>query len=113
MDASWYRFALGILAVWRVSHLLAFESGPWDVFGRLRRMVGGGFWGSLLGCFYCLSLWIAAPFALMLAQAWAERVLLWLAFSAAAILLERITSREGEIPAAIYAEEKEITNVLR
>jgi hypothetical protein len=113
MDTSWYRLVLGILAVWRVSHLLAAESGPWDVFGRLRRLAGGGFWGSLLGCFYCLSLWIAAPFAFALAEQWTERVLLWLAFSAAAILLERITSRDGEIPAAIYAEDEERTNVLR
>jgi len=66
-----------------------------------------------LGCFHCLSLWIAAPFAFALAEQWTERVLLWLAFSAVAILLERVTSREGEIPAAIYAEDEERTNVLR
>lgn len=74
---------------------------------------GRGILGSLVGCFYCLSLWIAAPFAFALAKQGTERVLLWLAFSAAAILLERITSREGEIPAAIYAEDEERINVLR
>src|SRR5580698_10519949 len=113
MDTSWYRLVLGILAVWRVSHLLAVESGPWDVFGRLRRLAGGGFWGSLLDGVYCLTLWIAAAFALALAEQWTARAMLWRALSAAAILLVRLTSREGEVPAAIYGEDEERTNVLR
>ena len=57
------RLVLGILGVWRITHLLQAEDGPWDVIVRLRRAAGDGFWGSLLDCFYCLSLWIAARFA--------------------------------------------------
>jgi hypothetical protein len=89
-----YRFVLGVLAVWRVTHLLFAEDGPWDVVVRVRRRAGGGFWGRLLDCFYCLSLWIAAPLAVLLGSGWAERLLLWPALSAGAILLERATSRE-------------------
>jgi hypothetical protein len=113
MGMSFYWLVLGTLAVWRVTHLLTAESGPWDLLVRLRRLTGGGFWGSLLGCFYCLSLWVAAPFAYSLGERWKERVLLWLSFSGAAILLERITSREGEILPAAYAEDKEGKDVLR
>jgi hypothetical protein len=90
-----YRFTLGVLAVWRVTHLLFAEDGPWDVIIRLRRRAGTGFWGNLLDCFYCLSLWIAAPLAVLLGSGWAERLLLWPALSAGAILLERVTTREG------------------
>jgi len=90
-----YRFTLGVLAVWRVTHLLFAEDGPWDVIIRLRRRAGAGFWGKLLDCFYCLSLWIAAPLAVLLGSGWAERLLLWPALSAGAILLERATTREG------------------
>ena len=90
-----YRFVLGVLAVWRVTHLLYAEDGPWDVIIRVRRRAGTGFWGKLLDCFYCLSLWIAAPLALLLGSGWAERLLLWPALSAGAILLERVTSRDG------------------
>ena len=39
-----YWLALGILAVWRVTHLLHAEDGPWDVLYRLRRRLGDGFW---------------------------------------------------------------------
>ena len=114
MGISFYWLVLGILAVWRVTHLLTAEGGPWDLLLRLRKAAGTGFWGNLLGCFYCLSLWVAAPLAWLLGKGWKERLLLWLAFSGAAILLERSTSREGEIPPAPFSEDhEEEENVLR
>jgi len=85
-----YGFILGVLGVWRLTHLLNAEDGPWKVFVRLRKLAGSGFWGELLDCFYCLSLWVAAPFALLLTSSWREGLLLWLALSGGAILLERV-----------------------
>lgn len=107
-----YSFLLGTLFVWRITHLLSAEDGPWDIVVRLRRAVGEGFWGQLLDCFYCLSLWISAPLAIFLAEELGERILLWPALSAGAILLERITrQREGESP-ALFVEESEAKNVM-
>jgi hypothetical protein len=104
---QFYRLLLGILAVWRITHLLNAEDGPWEVFVRLRRIVGEGFWGQLLDCFYCLSVWIAAPFALYLGGDWSDRILMWLALSAGAILLESTIERgHGEAP-ALFVEDKE------
>jgi len=40
----YYWFTLGILVVWRVTHLLYAEDGPAEVFVKLRRRVGEGFW---------------------------------------------------------------------
>ncbi len=96
-----YWLLLGVLGVWRITHLLQAEDGPWRIVVRLRRFAGNTFWGELLDCFYCLSLWIAAPFALELGTGWRERLLLWPALSAAAILLERITVS----PAAAFSED--------
>lgn len=87
-----YELAIGILAVWRVTHLLFAEDGPWDVVIRLRRRAGPGGWGRLLDCFHCLSLWVAAPFAVLLGGWWAERLLLWPALSGGAILIERLAA---------------------
>ena len=70
------------------------EDGPWDVVILLRRRAGDGFWGKLLDCFYCLSLSVAAPLTLLFTGGWTERLLLWPALSAGAILLERATARE-------------------
>lgn len=94
----WYWLALGTLCVWRVTHLLNAEDGPGDLLVWMRRKAGAGFWGSLLDCFYCLSLWVSAPFALAMGADAKERFLLWLAFSAGAILLERATSNEPPVP---------------
>lgn len=84
---------LATLAVWRVTHLLVAEDGPWNAVRHLRRAAGNGFWGQGLDCFYCLSLWVAAPFAPLLGTGWREGVLLWLGLSGGAILLERLTAR--------------------
>jgi hypothetical protein len=89
-----YRAVLGVLCVWRLTHLLQAEDGPWDLVVHIRRAAGNGQLGKLLDCFYCLSLWIAAPFGWFLGHSAAERGSLWLALSAAAILLERATGRE-------------------
>lgn len=95
-----YRLALGVLGVWRVTHLLQAEDGPWHLVVRLRRSAGPGFWGELLDCFYCLSLWTGGGFAWVLGRNRRERVLLWPALSAGALILERVLP-----DAAAYHEE--------
>ena len=90
MDIRFYLLVIGILGVWRVTHLLQAEDGPWDFVVRLRGYAGTGMWSRLMDCFYCLSLWIALPFALLCGEGWTERLVLWPALSAGAILVERI-----------------------
>ena len=105
---------LGALAVWRFTHLLYVEDGPWDLLVRLRRRAAGSFWEGPLGCFYCLSLWIALPLALWIGTGWMERILLWPALSAAAIVIERAISKEFAVPrASYYYETEEENDVLR
>ncbi|HKD82269.1 MAG TPA: DUF1360 domain-containing protein [Candidatus Angelobacter sp.] len=109
---KYYLVILAILTVWRITHLLQAEDGPWDLIVGLRRAAGNGFLGSLLDCFYCLSLWIAAPFAAWLGTSIAERLMLWPAMSAAAILLERITAPALN-PSQPYWKEEELDVLLR
>jgi hypothetical protein len=101
---------LAALAVWRVTHLLQVEDGPWDLLARARRRIeqaGSGALARMLACFYCLSLWVALPVAAGLATGWAEFGLLWAGLSGAAILLERLgaaADRHGQpAPPAIPA----------
>lgn len=91
---------LGVLVVWRVTHLLQAEDGPWQLVARLRRAAGPGFWGQLIDCFYCLSLWLSLPAALLIGSGWREWLLLWLGLSGGAMLLERATGR-----AALFLED--------
>ena len=100
-----YRLVLGLLTVWRITHLLHAEDGPCDVVIRLRRTAGDGSWGKLLDCFYCLSVWVAAPLAFLLGESWWERALLWPSLSAGACLLEQATNPALRIPQAPFAED--------
>lgn len=95
MNVEGQAFVLCTLAVWRIAHLLAHEDGPFDMVFKLRSKVGQGFFGTLLDCFLCLSLWIAAPFAFLVATAWIDRVLAWLALSGAASILFLFTDRKA------------------
>lgn len=101
----YYWLLLGVLCVWRITHLFNAEDGPWDLLVRFRRLLGEGLFGQLLDCFYCLSLWVALPFALLLGDSNLERLLLWPALSGGASLLQRATERRAE--SAEYHEDPE------
>lgn len=102
---SFLGLTLGVLGVWRVTHLLHAEEGPWQLSGRLRRAMGTSAVGQAMGCFYCLSLWIAAPFAWLIGTGWADRALAWPALSAGAIMFDRAVSRLAPPAAALYEED--------
>ena len=91
------RFLVGALATWRVTHLLVEEDGPADMVVRLRRRAGDGWMGQAMDCFYCLSIWTAAPVAAAVARRPREAPLTWLALSGAACLLERATTEKGDL----------------
>jgi len=88
------RFVLGALATWRLTHFLVAEDGPGDVVVKLRAWVDDGFLGAIMDCFYCASVWIAVPFAFVVAHDLVGYVVSWLAISGAAALLEQATRRE-------------------
>jgi hypothetical protein len=86
----WTRFVLAGLATWRVTHLLAAEDGPADVIVRVRARLGRSWAGTLMDCFNCLSLWVAAPAALFVTRDPLTWLFVWLALSGAACLAERL-----------------------
>jgi hypothetical protein len=88
----WTHFIIATLAAWRITHLLSAEDGPADVIVRVRVRLGDGIVGRLLDCFYCLSLWVAAPIALIVCRSLVERLVTWVALSGAACLIERVTN---------------------
>lgn len=97
-----FYFLLSALAVWRITHLVTKEDGPFDVVFLLRKKAGSRFWGKLMDCFYCASIWIALPFGYWLGIGWGERFLYWIAVSGAACLLERATDKPD---APFYKED--------
>jgi hypothetical protein len=94
---------LASAAVWRITHLLQVEDGPFAIFERARVGLRRASLAGAVDCFYCLSLWVAAPFAVALARSLWEFVLTLFALSAFAILLNHFVARADS--RAIYFEE--------
>jgi hypothetical protein len=105
MEKDIFYFVLSILAVWRITHLFGKEDGPFDIIFLIRKKAGAGFFGSLLDCFYCLSIWIALPFGIWLGTNWWEKILMWLALSGAAALLEQATTKKNSDNTPTYHED--------
>jgi len=110
---GFYLLTLSVLSVWRITHLLHAEDGPWNLLVSLRRLAGTGFGGKLLDCFYCLSLWVALPIALLVPGNRLERLLWWPALSAGAILLERLSTPRSTDAAATYFEDVPVEGQTR
>lgn len=82
-------FALSALAAWRVTALIAYESGPFRVLDRLRRLLVTLRLAGLVGCFHCLALWVTAAVVLAVYEVTLWSVLLWLAVTGAVSIVER------------------------
>lgn len=89
---------LGSLAVWRVTHMLFDELGPFGAFARFRAWTAtkdetvGGI-ADLFDCFLCLSVWVGAIASLFISNTLKEFILNTLALSASAILINRVFNR--------------------
>ena len=97
------------LAAWRLTHLLAFEDGPFRSLERARRWserFSAGF-----SCFYCLSAWVPLPFAWIMGGDGAERFLLWAGGSGAIVLLHKMSG--GDRTAAYWEEGERNDELLR
>lgn len=94
------------LAAWRMAALLAYERGPFNVFMRLRQVLGfthydsgePHIWpdnavGRLFSCVWCLGLWTAAAAYGL----WQVEPLIVVVLAAAAVLVavERFVRPEG------------------
>lgn len=112
-----WNFVVAVLASWRLTHLLAEEDGPADIVIRFRELLGDSFVGKMMDCFYCLSVWIAAPAALFITRRPLEWFMNWLALSGGACLLERLTTKHAELQVVRPREEGQelggTENVLR
>lgn len=96
-----FEFILLALATWRLSWMLAYETGPGAVFDRLRFAVGASpsnciqqqttdTISNIFCCIKCLSVWVAI--ALFAALVYAPVIVWVLAASACAVLIQKVVS---------------------
>jgi hypothetical protein len=91
------KYFILVIVVWRLTHLISAEDGPFDLIYKLRKLAGDSFFGKLMDCFYCLSIWIGLGCAFF--AAWnnpIEVVILTLYYSGASLILEKLTNKKFE-----------------
>lgn len=84
-------FLLVCFAVWRISHFIAEEDGPGHFMWDIRYHFQKRFLGGLISCVSCNSVWVSlfvTPFCFS-----ENRVIYWLAVSAAVMFMEAIYGR--------------------
>lgn len=87
-----WQFVLVVLAVYRVSRMLAIEDGPFDVFAKVRGKIDPNqqTWvGRGLVCVLCISFWLSGLAALIVSATWIE----WLAMAGAIAVYHEVVSR--------------------
>ncbi len=102
--ADLFTLVLHTLAVWRVSHLVSEEMGPFDSMYKLRKAMGVGFFGSLLSCFYCTSMWVAWVLALYQSDGLIQVAIYTLALSGFACIIFKFSEKNVESKAPYFEE---------
>jgi uncharacterized membrane protein YesL len=88
------KYIILVIVVWRITHLISAEDGPFDLIFRLRKFVGKSFFGKLMDCFYCLSMWIGCAAAIYVTRDVETIIVLTLYYSGTSILVEKITNKQ-------------------
>ena len=91
-------FALLALAVYRLSHLVTAEEGPFELFAQLRAALGGNTQATWLGrgvvCILCVSFWVGILGAVALVfwqYAVVQFIVYALALSGVTLVLKKFT----------------------
>lgn len=90
---TWLTLVLASLAVYRVARLATQEEGPWDIFARFRGWMGQSTWaGRGLHCIFCVSFWLAFVAAAMVVDPvlWREYVLASLGIAGGAVVIYQV-----------------------
>jgi hypothetical protein len=93
---DWLWFVVGTLAVWRVTVLVCFDAGPFELLTALRRLFYRLHLGSLVDCFDCTALWVGAGFVLLMYRPTLISFLLLLGMAGGASLLERFFAPDAD-----------------
>ncbi len=88
-DLLW--LLLSVFAIWRLTAMIVYETGPFEVLVALRRALVRIGLGRLVGCFYCLSVWTSCAVVLVFPLSLATP-LVFLGVAGAVAMIERALS---------------------
>jgi len=78
------------LAAWRLTALLAYEAGPFELLSRLRVALARVGLHGVVACFHCLAVWVSAAVVLLVYEIEPRSLVLILAVAGAVSIAERL-----------------------
>jgi hypothetical protein len=84
------------LIAWRVTAMVRYEAGPFDVFSFLRLGLARIGAQRLVTCFHCTAVWISAAVVLIVFEWHARSVFLIVAVASAVSITERALGEEAQ-----------------
>ena len=94
---DWVWLIISVLAVWRLTSLICFDSGPFDVMSKIRLVFCRIGLGKLIECFHCAAVWISVVVTVLVYEVSIATVVLAVAVAGGSSIIERSLSR-GSIP---------------
>lgn len=85
------------LIAWRVTTMVLYEAGPFDVFSWIRLVLARIGLRRLVTCFHCTGVWVSAAVVLVMFEIHVRSVALILAVAGAVSITERVQGG-GEVP---------------
>ena len=84
------------LAAWRVTAMICYEAGPFDVFSWIRLGLGKVGLQRLVICFHCTGVWVSTIIVLIMFDLRVRSIILVLAIAGAISITERALGEEAE-----------------
>ena len=92
---NWFWFLVCILVVWRLTTLICYEAGPFNLMTKCRIILYNIKLGSILDCFHCTAMWVAMITTLLVYQIQASSILILLGIAGGASILEKFLQHES------------------
>ena len=91
-------FVVLSFCVYRISHLLSQEDGPFNFVINFRKLFGKSQLGQLMDCFFCISIWISFILSFIFVKDTIGNILMeGFAISGAAVAIHKLTSKNEPV----------------
>jgi hypothetical protein len=88
--AHWFWLMVSILTAWRLTTLICYEAGPFNIVTAVRRMLYRFRLGALIDCFHCTAVWISLIVTISVYKISMATIFLTLAAAGGASIIEKL-----------------------
>lgn len=89
---EWFWLVISILTVWRLTYMLCYEAGLFDILSKIRKIFYQINLGKLIDCFHCTAVWVSFICTLLVYKPTFKSLFLFLAIAGGASIIEKIIS---------------------